>query len=236
MPAYGELDLPEGSAEIGDADGTDPRRHDRHHGPPEPGDHRHAVRDPDGRGRRPHGQPAGQPDLLRRHASSSPTADTAGTAPAARPSTTSTSPIPLDVNRKRQARTVVARAARRTVEAQFQDAVRQQIDNLYTVFVDVAAAELTLTFSQAYLKGITRLLEINEELLKNKQIRRTRSSRSRPRSSRPSSRSARPGRRLADDAGPVADAQHPAATRPLALQDPRQAARRPAAAPRARRT
>ena len=77
---------------------------------------------------------------------------------------------PLDVNHKRQARTEVARAARRTVEAQFQDAVRQQVDNLYTAFVDVAAAELTLTFSQTYLKGITRLLEINEELFKNKQI------------------------------------------------------------------
>jgi cobalt-zinc-cadmium efflux system outer membrane protein len=77
---------------------------------------------------------------------------------------------PLDLNHKRQARTEVARAARRTVEAQFQDAVRQQVDNLYTVFVDVAAAELTLTFSQTYLKGISRLLEINEELLKNKQI------------------------------------------------------------------
>jgi cobalt-zinc-cadmium efflux system outer membrane protein len=77
---------------------------------------------------------------------------------------------PLDLNHKRQARTEVARAARRTIEAQLQDAVRQQIDNLYTVFVDVAAAELTQTFSQTYLKGITRLLEINEELLKNKQI------------------------------------------------------------------
>lgn len=77
---------------------------------------------------------------------------------------------PLDLNHKRQARMEVARAAKRTVEAQLQDAVRQQIDNLYTVFVDVAAADLTLTFSQTYLKGITRLLEINEELFRNKQI------------------------------------------------------------------
>jgi cobalt-zinc-cadmium efflux system outer membrane protein len=77
---------------------------------------------------------------------------------------------PLDISHKRQARTEVARAARRTVEAQFQDAVRQQVDNLYTAFVDVAAAELTLVFSQTYLKGITRLLQINEELFKGKQI------------------------------------------------------------------
>ena len=77
---------------------------------------------------------------------------------------------PLDVSHKRQARTEVAQAARRTIEAQFQDAVRQQVDNLYTAFVDVASAELTLTFSQTYLKGITRLLKVNEDLLKNKQI------------------------------------------------------------------
>jgi cobalt-zinc-cadmium efflux system outer membrane protein len=77
---------------------------------------------------------------------------------------------PLDVSHKRQARIEVARAAKRTLEAQLQDAVRQQIDNLYSAFVDVAAAELTLTFSQAYLKGITQLLKVNEDLLKGKQI------------------------------------------------------------------
>jgi cobalt-zinc-cadmium efflux system outer membrane protein len=77
---------------------------------------------------------------------------------------------PLDVSHKRQARTEVARAAKRSLEAQFQDAVRQQIDNLYTGFVDVAAAELTLTFSEKYLEGITRLLGVNEDLFRNKQI------------------------------------------------------------------
>src|SRR4029078_6720201 len=51
-----------------------------------------------------------------------------------------------------------------------QDAVRQQVDNLYSAFVDVAAAELTLAFSQAYLRGISQRLKVNEELLKGKQI------------------------------------------------------------------
>jgi cobalt-zinc-cadmium efflux system outer membrane protein len=76
---------------------------------------------------------------------------------------------PLDVNGKRKARTNVARAARRTVEAQFQDAVRQQIDNLYTVYVDVAAAELTRAFSQAYLKGISDILQVSRRLYTEKQ-------------------------------------------------------------------
>lgn len=76
---------------------------------------------------------------------------------------------PLDVNRKRKARTEVARAAKRTIEAQFQDAVRQQIDNLYTLYVDVAAAELTRSFSQAYLKGINDILSVTRRLYVEKQ-------------------------------------------------------------------
>jgi cobalt-zinc-cadmium efflux system outer membrane protein len=73
---------------------------------------------------------------------------------------------PLDVNHKRQARTELARAAKRSLEAQFQDAIRQQIDNLYTAYVDVAAAELTLTYSRKYVEGITRLLDTNRQLFR----------------------------------------------------------------------
>ncbi|QEH32354.1 Cobalt-zinc-cadmium resistance protein CzcC precursor [Aquisphaera giovannonii] len=79
---------------------------------------------------------------------------------------------PLDLNRKRQARTVVARAAKQTVEAQFQDAVRQQVDNLYTAYVDVAAAELTRVYSQKQAEGIARLLTLNRELFSKQQIPR----------------------------------------------------------------
>jgi cobalt-zinc-cadmium efflux system outer membrane protein len=77
---------------------------------------------------------------------------------------------PLDVSHKRQARTVVAQQAKRVTEAQLQDAVRLQIDNLYTAYVDVVAAEQTLRYSQAYLDGITRLLNLNVELLKRGQV------------------------------------------------------------------
>ena len=117
---------------------------------------------------------------------------------------------PLDVNHKRQARTEVARAAKRTLEAQFQDAIRQQIDNLYTAFVDVAAAELTLTFSQTYLKGISKLLEINVELFKKKQISEDPvfALQAQVEQAQLQVR-AGPASRLEDDANPVADAQCP---------------------------
>lgn len=72
---------------------------------------------------------------------------------------------PLDVSGKRKARMAVAHKAGRVTEAQFQDAVRLQINNLYVAYVDVAAAEETLRFSKAYLDGIRRLLELNRELL-----------------------------------------------------------------------
>lgn len=71
---------------------------------------------------------------------------------------------PIDVWRKRRARTIVAQRAKRATEAQFQDAVRLQIDNLYTAYVDVIAAELTLKFNNTYSLGLRRLLKLNEDL------------------------------------------------------------------------
>jgi cobalt-zinc-cadmium efflux system outer membrane protein len=49
---------------------------------------------------------------------------------------------PLDVSRKRQARVVVARMARTTLEAQFQDVSRRQIDNVGRAFVNLQAARI----------------------------------------------------------------------------------------------
>jgi cobalt-zinc-cadmium efflux system outer membrane protein len=69
---------------------------------------------------------------------------------------------PLDVTRKRKARTEVAQKAKRVTEAQLQDAVRQQIDSLYTVYVDVVAATETLEFTRKFLGGITRRLRLTE--------------------------------------------------------------------------
>lgn len=76
---------------------------------------------------------------------------------------------PIDVWRKRRARTIVAQRAKKVTEAQFQDAVRQQIDNLYTAYVDVAAARLTLKFSVKYTEGLKSLYQLTNDLVENKQ-------------------------------------------------------------------
>lgn len=77
---------------------------------------------------------------------------------------------PLDVSGKRRARTASAQKAKRSIEAQFQDSVRIQIDNLYTVFVDGVAAEETKRYSDQYLAGITDLYKLNMELLSRGQV------------------------------------------------------------------
>src|SRR5262249_33778360 len=66
---------------------------------------------------------------------------------------------PLDVTRKRQARIVVARRAKRVLEAQYQDAVRRQIDNLYLTFSDVLGARETIRFAEAARHGLGILLD-----------------------------------------------------------------------------
>jgi cobalt-zinc-cadmium efflux system outer membrane protein len=76
---------------------------------------------------------------------------------------------PIDVWRKRKARTIVAQRAKKVTEAQLQDAVRLQIDNLYTAYVDVVAARLTLKFSQVYANNLGRMYSITEQLYQKNQ-------------------------------------------------------------------
>jgi cobalt-zinc-cadmium efflux system outer membrane protein len=71
---------------------------------------------------------------------------------------------PIDVWRKIKARTIVAQRAKRVTEAQFQDAVRLQIDNLYTAYVDVLAARLTLKFSEVYAGRLKDLYSLTHQL------------------------------------------------------------------------
>jgi cobalt-zinc-cadmium efflux system outer membrane protein len=66
---------------------------------------------------------------------------------------------PLDVTGKRIARTRVATQAKRVLEAQYQDAVRLQIDNLYTAFTDILAARETIRFAEVARRGLKALLE-----------------------------------------------------------------------------
>lgn len=71
---------------------------------------------------------------------------------------------PFDLSGKRRARTTVAGRARQVLEAQYADAVRIQIDNLYTAFVDVLAARESLRFSSAYVAGLKEILDRTREL------------------------------------------------------------------------
>lgn len=69
---------------------------------------------------------------------------------------------PLDVSRKRRARIVAASQAKRVLEAQYQDAVRQEIGNLYTAYIDVLAARETVRYAQASVAGLNKLLEVTK--------------------------------------------------------------------------
>jgi cobalt-zinc-cadmium efflux system outer membrane protein len=67
--------------------------------------------------------------------------------------------IPLDLSRKRKARTASAVNALKVTEAQLQDNIRLQIDNLYTLYEDVVVARLTVKFSLTSRAGIKRIYD-----------------------------------------------------------------------------
>lgn len=71
---------------------------------------------------------------------------------------------PLDISHKRQARTVVATRAEKVLEALFQDAVRQRIDDVYGAFVSALYARQTVRYASASVKGLDVLVEKNEGL------------------------------------------------------------------------
>lgn len=71
---------------------------------------------------------------------------------------------PFDLSHKRQSRTLVAVRAKRVLEAQYQNAVRLQIDNLYTAYVDVLAARETVRFTNASLRGLGEFKKRTDQL------------------------------------------------------------------------
>jgi cobalt-zinc-cadmium efflux system outer membrane protein len=77
---------------------------------------------------------------------------------------------PLDLNHKRAARREVASRARRVLEAQYQEAVRVEIDNLYTVYVNALGERETVRYAQASVKGLREVLRTMRTQLENKVI------------------------------------------------------------------
>ena len=69
---------------------------------------------------------------------------------------------PIDVNQKRKVRVMVAQQAKKVLDAQYQDAVRLEIDNLYTAFVDVLDARETVRYARASLDGLNQVLKTVE--------------------------------------------------------------------------
>jgi outer membrane protein, heavy metal efflux system len=80
---------------------------------------------------------------------------------------------PLDLSRKRPARTASAVNATKTIEAQYQDAVRQTIDNLYSGYVDVLQARRTIAFTEASLVGLRKSAAATKDLVEHNEKKKS---------------------------------------------------------------
>ncbi len=69
----------------------------------------------------------------------------------------------VDVNGKRKVRVILAQQAKKVIEAQYQDAVRLEIDNLYSAFVDLLDTRETARYARASVKGLRQLVKTTEE-------------------------------------------------------------------------
>jgi cobalt-zinc-cadmium efflux system outer membrane protein len=71
----------------------------------------------------------------------------------------------LDVTRQRQARTMVATRAERVLEAQYQEAVRQRIDDIYDAYVlGALSARQLARYSRSSVKGMESLYSNTQQL------------------------------------------------------------------------
>ncbi len=77
---------------------------------------------------------------------------------------------PLDVSHKRQARTVVASRAEKILEAQYQDAVRNRIDDIYGAYVNALGARQTVRYSVKSVDGYEQLASLTKQLYEKGQI------------------------------------------------------------------
>ncbi len=71
---------------------------------------------------------------------------------------------PLDISGKRLARTVVAGRAVKVLEALYQDAVRQRIDDVYGAYVQALNARQTMRYAQASVREFQNLLARTKRL------------------------------------------------------------------------
>ncbi len=79
---------------------------------------------------------------------------------------------PFDLSRKRQARTNYASTAKRVIEAQYQDAVRNRIDDVYGAYTDVLGARQTVRFARTSVEGMKKFVEVTRLLYEREQATR----------------------------------------------------------------
>lgn len=80
---------------------------------------------------------------------------------------------PFDVSGKRKARTLVAQRAVKVLEAQFQEAVRQRIDDVYDAFVlGALATRQTVRYARQSVQGLESLTAKTEELFRGGSVSR----------------------------------------------------------------
>jgi cobalt-zinc-cadmium efflux system outer membrane protein len=77
---------------------------------------------------------------------------------------------PLDVSFKRQARTQVAARAEKVLEAQYQDAVRGRIDDVYGAYVTALGARQTVRYATRSVDGYAQLTALTKQLFERGQI------------------------------------------------------------------
>ena len=71
---------------------------------------------------------------------------------------------PVDFSGKRRARTNYATRAMKVTEAQYQDAVRIEINNLYTAYLDILSARQTSRYAKASSDGLAGLIRATQLL------------------------------------------------------------------------
>lgn len=77
---------------------------------------------------------------------------------------------PFDLNRKRVYRVIAAERAREVVHAQYQDAVRTEIDAVYGLYVDALAARETIRYVEASITGLQEVLATVDRLVANAEL------------------------------------------------------------------
>lgn len=77
---------------------------------------------------------------------------------------------PIDINRKRVYRVIAAERARQVIHAQYQDAVRVEIDMVSMLFIDALAARETTRYVEASIAGLQEVLATVERLVKGAEM------------------------------------------------------------------